>query len=301
MRHGNFRALAALVRGSHAWLSSRDPVYLGGLNHQWRLPYPELALAIRDCSSGLSQRGLALAALGTPRPPYLTFKTSQGALLASGTPQGLSVKASFHGRLALLIRKPSYPALLKGKSLAPYKGLGPSKQHYFCTRPGGASASRLWGFRVGERFNGNNDSPRLLPRCRFLIKAATPLRRYPLGFVNSKPALPLRRAPLGTLVASRVRLRCLARAPKARSLPLIQHSTGSPKGFVIGAPKAVTPPPQKNLKFWSLLSQQPTLSYSLKYCRLSRRVRKILKNKYRYSKYFFMIPAYKRQLYTLHL
>ncbi len=30
-------------------------------------------------------------------------------------------------------------------------------------------------------------------------------------------------------------------------------------------------------------------------------MRKILKNKYRYSKYFFMIAPYKRQLFTVHL
>lgn len=53
--------------------------------------------------------------------------------------------------------------------------------------------------------------------------------------------------------------------------------------------------------FWSKLKDQPVLNYCLKYCRLSRRVRKILKNKYRYSKYFFMIIPAKRQLYTLHL
>ena len=60
-------------------------------------------------------------------------------------------------------------------------------------------------------------------------------------------------------------------------------------------------PQHKTLLFWNLLYQQPLLNYSLKYCRLSRRVRKILKNKYRYSKYFFMIAPYKRRLYTLHL
>lgn len=55
------------------------------------------------------------------------------------------------------------------------------------------------------------------------------------------------------------------------------------------------------LGFWNLLYQQPLLNYSLKYCRLSRRVRKILKNKYRYSKYFFAIAPAKRVLFTLHL
>lgn len=60
-------------------------------------------------------------------------------------------------------------------------------------------------------------------------------------------------------------------------------------------------PPSQFILLWNLLYQQPTLHYSLKYCRLSRRVRKILKNKYRYSKYLFMIPPAKRRLYTLHL
>ena len=43
------------------------------------------------------------------------------------------------------------------------------------------------------------------------------------------------------------------------------------------------------------------MAYGLKYCRLSRRVRKILRNKYRYSKYFFMVPPAKRLFTTLHL
>lgn len=68
------------------------------------------------------------------------------------------------------------------------------------------------------------------------------------------------------------------------------------------APALATPDlSHQNLHFWNLLQRQPTLTYSLKYCRLSRRVRKILKNKYRYAKYFFMIAPYKRRLYTLHL
>ena len=50
-----------------------------------------------------------------------------------------------------------------------------------------------------------------------------------------------------------------------------------------------------------MLRDQPRLAYGLKYCRLSRRVRKILRNKYRYSKYFFMVPPAKRLLVTLHL
>jgi hypothetical protein len=60
-------------------------------------------------------------------------------------------------------------------------------------------------------------------------------------------------------------------------------------------------PKQNSLAIWNLLYQQPLLNYSLKYCRLSRRVRKILKNKYRYSKYYFVIAPYKRRLFTLHL
>lgn len=60
-------------------------------------------------------------------------------------------------------------------------------------------------------------------------------------------------------------------------------------------------PQQGSLAVWNLLYQQPLLNYSLKYCRLSRRVRKILKNKYRYSKYYFVIAPYKRRLFTLHL
>jgi hypothetical protein len=43
------------------------------------------------------------------------------------------------------------------------------------------------------------------------------------------------------------------------------------------------------------------MAYGLKYCRLSRRVRKILRNRYRYSKYFFMVPPSKRLIITLHL
>jgi len=43
------------------------------------------------------------------------------------------------------------------------------------------------------------------------------------------------------------------------------------------------------------------MAYGLKYCRLSRRVRKILRNRYRYSKYFFMAPPAKRLAVTLHL
>lgn len=50
-----------------------------------------------------------------------------------------------------------------------------------------------------------------------------------------------------------------------------------------------------------MLRDQPHLAYGLKYCRLSRRVRKILRNRYRYSKYFFMVPPAKRMLVTLHL
>lgn len=60
-------------------------------------------------------------------------------------------------------------------------------------------------------------------------------------------------------------------------------------------------PSQNSLAVWNMLYQQPLLNYSLKYCRLSRRVRKILKNKYRYSKYYFVIAPHKRRLYTLHL
>jgi len=60
-------------------------------------------------------------------------------------------------------------------------------------------------------------------------------------------------------------------------------------------------PKQNLLAILNLLYQQPLLNYSLKYCRLSRRVRKILKNKYRYSKYYFIIAPYKRRLFTLHL
>lgn len=54
MRHGNFRALATLVKGSHTWLSSRGPTYLGGLNNQWRPSCPELTLAVRGCLPGPS-------------------------------------------------------------------------------------------------------------------------------------------------------------------------------------------------------------------------------------------------------
>lgn len=72
-------------------------------------------------------------------------------------------------------------------------------------------------------------------------------------------------------------------------------------GFSKGPKLNVRLPKQSSLAFWNLLYQQPLLNYSLKYCRLSRRVRKILKNKYRYSKYYFIIAPYKRRLFTLHL
>lgn len=60
-------------------------------------------------------------------------------------------------------------------------------------------------------------------------------------------------------------------------------------------------PQHQHILLLSLLANQPVLNYSLKYCRLSRRVRKILKNKYRFSKYFFAIAPHKRQLYTIRL
>jgi hypothetical protein len=93
--------------------------------------------------------------------------------------------------------------------------------------------------------------------------------------------------------------------------PLLKHVNTRvlPKArFAFGAPLAFNTtranfsyPKQNSLAVWNLLYQQPLLNYSLKYCRLSRRVRKILKNKYRYSKYYFVIAPYKRRLFTLHL
>lgn len=60
-------------------------------------------------------------------------------------------------------------------------------------------------------------------------------------------------------------------------------------------------PLSPHLDMWEQLQAQPHMAYGLKYCRLSRRVRKILRNRYRYSKYFFMVPPAKRLAVTLHL
>ena len=67
------------------------------------------------------------------------------------------------------------------------------------------------------------------------------------------------------------------------------------------APLAPRPPRPTHIDTWALLQAQPHMAYGLKYCRLSRRVRKILRNRYRYSKYFFMVPPAKRLAATLHL
>jgi hypothetical protein len=60
-------------------------------------------------------------------------------------------------------------------------------------------------------------------------------------------------------------------------------------------------PPDRRGTAWDALRAQPRLTYGLKYCRLSRRVRKILRNKYRYAKYTCMIPPRKRLMATLHV
>lgn len=96
------------------------------------------------------------------------------------------------------------------------------------------------------------------------------------------------------------RLPCLPRPSKFKitlrgAAPFSQSLAFNTSGVGFSYPK------QNSFAVWNLLYQQPLLNYSLKYCRLSRRVRKILKNKYRYSKYYFVIAPYKRRLFTLHL
>jgi len=73
------------------------------------------------------------------------------------------------------------------------------------------------------------------------------------------------------------------------------------QALVMFSPRPIVLPQHSYILLLSMLATQPVLNYSLKYCRLSRRVRKILKNKYKFSKYFFAIAPHKRQLFTIHL
>lgn len=92
----------------------------------------------------------------------------------------------------------------------------------------------------------------------------------------------------------KLRPRAPAPLPGARvRLPAVAPRTGA------GRPPRL--PTSPHLDVWDQLQAQPHMAYGLKYCRLSRRVRKILRNRYRYSKYFFMVPPAKRLVITLHL
>ena len=136
--------------------------------------------------------------------------------------------------------------------------------------------------------------------CYKLLKAKKAACPQSKGRLNSaRPSVPRRKGArfvfgkliggrLSRLVLSRQKVR-LATAPAS----ITEACTATPP--LKGLPK------QSTLAVLNMLYGQPLLNYSLKYCRLSRRVRKILKNKYRYSKYYFVIPAFKRRLYTLHL
>ena len=111
-------------------------------------------------------------------------------------------------------------------------------------------------------------------------------------------------APLRTPLRSRLRPR-----PKPRARPRAPRGPRSPVWATALARRAPRPtraaptegPRTPHLEMWDHLRAQPHMAYGLKYCRLSRRVRKILRNRYRYSKYFFMVPPSKRLIITLHL
>lgn len=94
----------------------------------------------------------------------------------------------------------------------------------------------------------------------------------------------------------------LAPIGATRGLPNLRLTSLGGVGSSGGLGSEVAPLPRHSFaSFWERLHSQPTLDYALKYCRLSRRVRKILKNKYRYTKYFFVVPPSKRFLFTMHL
>lgn len=94
--------------------------------------------------------------------------------------------------------------------------------------------------------------------------------------------------------------------PKPRARAPRPPRGGRPLAWATAAPRVARPAPTAgprtpHLDVWDHLRAQPHMAYGLKYCRLSRRVRKILRNRYRYSKYFFMVPPSKRLIITLHL
>lgn len=95
------------------------------------------------------------------------------------------------------------------------------------------------------------------------------------------------------------------RGPGARPLPRLGRpnflATFAPTRHLRALKLPLRLPTPTHLDMWDHLQAQPHMAYGLKYCRLSRRVRKILRNRYRYSKYFFMVPPAKRLAVTLHL
>ena len=114
-----------------------------------------------------------------------------------------------------------------------------------------------------------------------------------VGEDSPAPRLP-RRARL------RARPKPRPRAPRTPRPPVWATIPAQRAPRVARATRA-TGPRTPHLDMWDHLRAQPHMAYGLKYCRLSRRVRKILRNRYRYSKYFFMVPPSKRLIITLHL
>jgi hypothetical protein len=158
--------------------------------------------------------------------------------------------------------------------------------HSFCSAAPAPSRAPFVPAPVGPQVvvHVGGTKARARPLCRRLI----PARPWALRCLGAPLAAQPSLAPQG---------RRLARPSRVPPQPRSQLGAGGEL-----APRFGPQLPQAaHLATWDMLRDQPRLAYGLKYCRLSRRVRKILRNKYRYSKYFFMVPPAKRLLVTLHL